>query len=110
MKKVILTILTFAMSLSMFAATIPTESRMEKLHGEITRLLGTPTIELEDEVTIAKISFTLSTENEIVVLSVDSKNEHVDYYVKSSLNYKKVSFKATELGKVFSINLKILKG
>ena len=102
--------MTFTLSLSMFAATIPAESPMEKLHSQITKLLGTPTFELENEVTIARISFTLSAENEIVVLSVDSENESVDHYVKTSLNYKKVSFKTAGHGKVFNIKLKILKG
>ncbi len=109
MKKVILTVLILVLCMNLFAASVPANYPIKKLHTEISKLLEMPKFPLENAVTMAKVKFTLTTEGEIVVLSVETENNFVDSYVKNRLNYKKVSFKTTEPGKVFTVRLKILR-
>ena len=59
-----------------------------------------------DELT-AQIRFTLNSEGEIVVLSVDTDSEVLEGFVKSRLNYKKVDVDAIEEGKLYTVPVRI---
>lgn len=54
----------------------------------------------------ATVKIMINTKNEIVVLSVDTQNTEVDSFVKSRLNYKKVSTKTAS--DIFTLPIKIL--
>lgn len=73
---------------------------------QITKYLGNYNRELNEDLT-ANVRLMLNHNNEIVVLSVDSKNEGLVSYVKTKLNYKKVSVENLEKMKVFILPLKI---
>ena len=61
-----------------------------------------------DEVSLtAQVRFTLNGQGEIVVLSVESEDESLAYFVKTRLNYKKVEVAEAEEGKTFTIPIKI---
>lgn len=71
---------------------------------EIALLLKSPSFEVKEEMN-AFISLVVNDENEIVVLSVESDNEVVENFVKSRLNYRKMT---THLeGSHFKVPLKI---
>lgn len=110
MKKAALLFLTLALGANLLTASVPSESAMQKLRSEIIKMLDDPRIPLDEEVTLAKINFTLTKGGEIVVLSVKTENGFVDSYVKNRLNYKKVSCPVQSTGKIFRMNLKILRG
>ena len=59
-----------------------------------------------DELT-AQIRFTLNSEGEIVVLSVDTDSTQFEGFVKSRLNYKKVDVDAIEEGKLYTVPVRI---
>ncbi|MGB0892554.1 MAG: hypothetical protein ACPGUU_09400, partial [Flavobacteriaceae bacterium] len=57
----------------------------------------------------AEVSFVLSDNNELVVLSVKSEHKAVDKFVKSKLNYKKIRVTGIKKGEVYRMPLKINK-
>ncbi len=80
----------------------------DQLRNQIVKLLESPRMELKNNEEQAVISFTVTTEGELVVLSVKSENRLMDSFVKARLNYKKVNFKVNENGKIFRIPLRII--
>jgi hypothetical protein len=79
----------------------------QKLRTEIVSMLGSEiTLELKSSAT-AEISFMINKENEIVIISVDSKIDELKSIIKSKLNYKKVAVKGIEKEKIYIIPLRI---
>ena len=73
---------------------------------EIATLLKSPSFHLEKNVS-AWVSLMVNDENELVVLSVKTENESVEHYVKSRLNYQKISTQL-EKGKEYKLPLTVL--
>lgn len=89
--KTILLAAVIATSSVLSATTEPVENAdPTTITQEIGKLLKNPTFEVEKDV-LANVTLTVNKNNEIVVLSVDSDNEHVVNYIKSRLNYNKLS-------------------
>ena len=63
------------------------ETPKDEIRAQIVELLKTPGFTLDQEYNV-NISFTFSSNGEIVVLSVDSKNRDVLNYIRENLNYK----------------------
>ncbi|MFK5958295.1 MAG: hypothetical protein QM495_05405 [Lutibacter sp.] len=61
----------------------------KKIRNQIENLLQASIENIEDEMTV-NITFTFSSEGEIVVLKVDTKNRDILNYVRENLNYKKI--------------------
>ncbi|PQB06687.1 hypothetical protein BST83_05585 [Polaribacter filamentus] len=79
----------------------------QKLRTEIVSMLGSEiTLELKTSAT-AEISFMINNENEIVIISIDSKIDELKYIIKSKLNYKKVTVKGIEKEEIYIIPLRI---
>ena len=55
----------------------------------------------------AKVKFTVNTDQEIVVLSVDSESELLEQFVKSRLNYQKVQLQEYREGKTYTVPVRI---
>ncbi len=91
---------------SLFATTVE-EVPNEEIRSQIVKLLKTPDFGIDYEMTV-NISFTFSSEGEVVVLSVDSKNRNVLNYVRKNLNYKKIQSPG-ERDKLYTMPLKIAK-
>ena len=107
MKKLI--VLFFALVLGssqVFASNENPASKDQKLRNEVADLLKSPEIELEKDEISASIQFTLNNKGEIVVLTVDSEEDVVEYFVKSRLNYKKVNSKVIN-NRIFNVTLRI---
>jgi hypothetical protein len=78
----------------------------EKIQSEIAKLLERPGFVLEEGQT-ANVQFMLNGKGEIVVINVDTQNPQVESFIKSRLNYRKISVSKDLLSKKFSIPVKV---
>ncbi len=93
---------------SLFAANAgESDVPKEEIRDQIVELLKTPDFTIYNEMTV-NITFTFSSEGEIVVLSVDSKNRDVLNFIRKNLNYQKID-NPGERDKLYSMPLKIAK-
>jgi len=89
---------------SLFATTVE-EVPNEEIRSQIVKLLQTPDFGVDYEMTV-NISFTFSSEGEVVVLNVDSRNRNVLNYIRKNLNYKKIENPGAK-DKLYSMPLKV---
>jgi len=109
-----LKVLFAAITLTLFSTSTAfafTETTAKNnLRTEMVSLLGDKSsLELEVQTLKANVSFIINEKNQVVILSVDSKNENIDTFVKSKLNYKKVKASGITKGKIYIMPLKIKK-
>jgi hypothetical protein len=79
----------------------------KNLRTELVSMLG-KTIQLElKEDTSARISFMVNNENEVIIVSVDSKISEFNSFVKRKLNYKKIKSKGVKKGEIYRIPVRI---
>ena len=87
-------LLVAVITLGSVLATSATESatviESKAITSEVGKLLKKPSFTIENEVQ-AYVRLVLNENNEMVVLFVNSENELINNYIKSRLNYKKVS-------------------
>tara|TARA_R110001592_G_C13176885_1_gene750408 strand:- start:1228 stop:1584 length:357 start_codon:yes stop_codon:yes gene_type:complete len=79
------------------------------LRTEIVSLLGNHSYDLSDKTLEAQVSVMLNNKNELIVVSVSSKDEAVAGFVKSKLNYKRVTVKGITKGTIYRIPLKMIQ-
>lgn len=96
MKKVIkISVLVFMMSTSMvFANGFSPDENFPKAIKEITTFLNQEKVAIEEVSNNAKsvkVTFTITSENEIVVLDMRTTNAEIKSYIKNSLNSKKLN-------------------
>lgn len=87
--------------------TNPTDKKEVKkiITTDVQKLLKDSELALEfNEDAVVKIM--INKKNEIVVLSVDTKNDEIDTFVKGRLNYKKVSVKTAP--ELFTVPVKLI--
>ena len=103
-------LLAFAITFSsvMTANNEPTSKDPRSLTEEIQNLLKNPKFVLESD-EFASVTLTFNRNSEIVVMSVDSESETVEYYIKNRLNYKKLDIGVDKINKTFIIPVKIQK-
>ncbi|MFD1095456.1 hypothetical protein [Salegentibacter chungangensis] len=91
MRRLKLTYLMMAICLGgMFTATAATEVRdPEILRNEVMELLKGLDFALSEETSVDMI-FTINSENELVVLALDTEDDHLKYTIINKLNYKKL--------------------
>ena len=77
----------------------------KKIRTQIVNLLQAPNFIIENEISVA-ITFTFSSEGEIVVLNVDTRDKNILNYVRENLNYKKVE-KPGERDEIYTMPLKV---
>ena len=109
--KTIITVIV--LSLSTAFSTTATEKEPSKinkeLRTEIASLLGDKIpIEIKKE-SSAEISFIVNKNNELVIISVDSKISEMNSFVKNKLNYKKLNVKGIKKGEIYRMPIKIKK-
>ena len=108
MKKVktILLAVVIATSSVLSASTEPVKEAVKTIiTEEVGNLLKNPTFEVTKEL-LADVRLTINKNNEMVVLSVDSESEQVVNYIKSRLNYNKLSEKVAEKTYVVPVIIK----
>ncbi len=77
----------------------------KKIRSQIVSLLQAPDFIIENETTIM-LTFTFSSQGEIVVLNVDSRDKNILNYIRKNLNYKKVD-NPGERDKLYTMPLKV---
>lgn len=112
MKKLKLLLAMFALCFVTLTATA-TEKEPSKssknLRSKIVKLLGpdAPSHITNGKDVKAEVSLMLNNKNEIIIVSVKSKNNSVDSYVKGKLNYQAVSVKGLKKGEIYRVPLTI---
>jgi hypothetical protein len=107
MRKVNVILMAFVllMSTTMLTAAEKPLLPKDKTSSEIAKLLKDPGFAVEVETT-AYVTFVVNKENEIVVLSVESKNETMEKFIKQRLNYKKLESSSTQ-GKEYIVPVRM---
>jgi len=77
----------------------------KEIRSQIVKLLKAPNFTVEKSMNVT-VTFTFSSEGELVVLNVDSKNRDVLKYVRKNLNYKKIQ-NPGERDKIYTMPLKV---
>ncbi len=110
MKKLLVLFLGFTFSTTVLFANndTPIETAKKQLRTEIIKLLGNNEFPLTATFAQAEISILLTTNNELVIISVKSQNILLERYIKRKLNYKKVYVKALRKMKIYSMPIKII--
>ena len=91
---------------SLFASNMEdTEESKKLMRTQIVELLDSPNFVVENEMTV-DITFTFSSQGELIVLSVDSNNSDVLSYIRKNLNYKIIE-NPGERDKLYTIPLKV---
>lgn len=105
----IIAFVLFTMNVSAATTTEPVKPTSQ-LRSEIVDLIGPncPYEHDKDECT-AEVLFTINTKSEIIILSVTSPNTRAEGYLKSKLNYKKVSHTPKREGEIFLLPLKMIR-
>lgn len=68
----------------------PAKDDLTTITKKIERILEQPGFDVNEEM-LVKVTLVINKDNEMVVLSIDSENEDVSYYIKNKLNYYSVS-------------------
>lgn len=88
--KALLLVVAIAFSSALYASDKPTKDTSSSISEEIGQLLKNPNFTVEEDI-LANVKVFFNEDNEIVVLTVNSESEYIDSYIKSRLNYKKMS-------------------
>jgi hypothetical protein len=109
--KTIITVI--ALSVSTIFSVDATEKNLsnskvnKQLRTEIISLLGDKiTLQIINE-SLAEVAFIVNNKNEIVIISVNSKIDNLNSFVKNKLNYKKRITKGVKKGEFYRMPLKI---
>ncbi|WP_428740418.1 hypothetical protein [Tenacibaculum sp.] len=109
--KLFLVVLGMSMLTSFTAiANNETPSTTKKaLSVEIATLIGNSIpVEVLQEVA-TEVSFMVNSKNEIVIIDVASENEELCAYIKSKLNYKKITTKNVKNEEIYFLPLRVKK-
>lgn len=102
MKKLFLSVIvTLFMSTAFAAEKSPnTAKNYDETYKELTKMLNTfPNFVGLDEDVVVKVRIAINENHEIVVMSTDTTNSELNYYIKNTLNYQKLFAKELETGK-----------
>ena len=112
MRKLILLAVALLFMTTAFATEKSTTSPEDynETYKEITKILNNyPTLSgLEGDV-LVKVRIAINENHEMVVLSTNTKDEDINYYIKNSLNYKKLKADDLEAGKGLVFLVKFTK-
>jgi hypothetical protein len=92
---------------SLSATNVDPDVPKDEIRSQIVKLLKSPDFVVYSEITV-NITFTFSSEGEIVVLNVDSRNHNVLNFIRKNLNYKKLENPGVR-DKLYTMPLKIAK-
>ncbi|MFI8377254.1 hypothetical protein [Leeuwenhoekiella sp. NPDC079379] len=85
------------------------EAASAVLRNQIINLLGTPELDLQDELLESTIQFIVTAQKTIVVLNVTTESAQLENYIKNRLNYKKTEIEVTG-NRMYYLPFKIKKG
>jgi len=113
MKKLILSAVVTLFLTTAFAAekspNNPTAS-LNETYKEITKMLNSyPTFTGLEQDVLVKVRIAINENHEIVVMSTNTTNESLNYFIKNTLNYQKLSTAELEAGKGLVFLVKFTK-
>jgi predicted sulfurtransferase len=86
----------------------PKKKSESKICTQIEGLLEINRFDFQNDSDLtAFVRFTVNSENEIVVLSVETEDERLEGYVKARLNYNKVTDQNVRVGRIYQVPIRI---
>jgi hypothetical protein len=82
-------------------------NKTENLSQQITKILNSNSFDEKHNGYEAQVLFMLNSDQEIVVLSVDTDQEDLEGFIKSRLNYQEVDLNNFEEGKKYTVSVRI---
>ncbi len=111
--KTIITVLAISLSTVFTANTLDKKTIKKNINNElrteIISLFGDKIPLKVKQESIAEVAFMVNKNNELVVVSVETKVAGLNSYVKNKLNYKKLSVKGIAKGEIYKMPIKIKK-
>ena len=101
MRKLFLSVVVALFMNTAFAVnTIPVaEKSYDETFKELAKMLNSySNLELSANEVVVKVKITINDKHEIVVMSTDASDSDLNYYIKNSLNYQKLSANELEVG------------
>ncbi len=97
----------FLLNVAAFANPIkPTD----QLREEIVDIIGSNLLDdFEESEYTAEVLFTVNSDQELIVLSVNSESDIAEDYLRDKLNYKKVDHKPSKYGEIYMLPVKMVK-
>lgn len=82
----------------------------DQLREEIVDIIGFSFLDdYEENEYAAEVLFTVNSEQELIVLSVNSESDEAEDYLRNKLNYKKVDHSPTKYGEIYLLPVKMVK-
>lgn len=82
----------------------------DQLREEIVDIIGFSFLDdYEENEYSAEVLFTVNSEQELIVLSVNSKSGEAEDYLRNKLNYKKVDHMPSKYGEIYLLPVKMIK-
>jgi hypothetical protein len=106
-KFILLVSAVFLLSAASFANPIkPTD----QLREEIVDIIGFSFLDdYEENEYSAEVLFTVNSDQELIVLSVNSESDEAEDYLRDKLNYKKVDHLPSKYGEIYLLPVKMVK-
>ena len=104
--KILLLVTVFSFGQLITANTTPNSEPATTISGEIEKLLENPSFDVDQDLT-ATVKLVINDNNEMVVLSVNSENSELDGFIKSRLNYTKLSSQLSSGKKTYLVPVTI---
>jgi len=104
--KILLLVVTIAFSGVLYASDKPTKDTSNAISQEIGKLLKNPNFSVEED-QLATVKIFFNENNEIVVLSVDSKGVELESYIKNRLNYKELANNVNNKNRYYIVPVRI---
>ncbi|RXP61909.1 hypothetical protein EC396_03625 [Lutibacter sp. HS1-25] len=106
-----LKVLLFAVALvattSLFATPVVPDIPAKLIGVQVTDLFSEPDFKLDQE-TVVDITFTFSSEGDIIILNIDSNDREIRNYIAKTMNHKMIQTPG-EANRVFTLPLRINK-
>lgn len=109
MRKISLILVAAALlvSGSIFANDSDTKDPQKSLATQIGEILKENQLVVDNYELTAEVLFTVNSEAEIVVISVDTGDSDLESFVKGKLNYKKVQLEEVVVGRMYRLPVRI---
>lgn len=92
---------------SIFANDSNTKDPQKSLATQIGEILKENQLVVDNYELTAEVLFTVNSEAEIVVISVDTGDSDLESFVKGKLNYKKVQLEEVVVGRMYRLPVRI---
>ncbi len=94
-------------TLGVFANKGEKETTTKSLSSQIYEMLEDNSFEVQYTELTADVRFTINNKGELVVLSVETKNDVLEKFVKSRLNYQKVDAGVVTEVRIYTVPVRI---